>query len=233
MADPSGRPHSFSKCAVSSRPRMSHRQYFDRHACQARLGHVQLLGRSIRQIDHPSLHEFGSICYPDSYGFVISQVHHPHLSSKWQRRMARGHLVHAEHLPACRLPAVEFIAVPGRDPLQKLKPGLLRCRSHHLRGRTRNPVWGSSCGPWHSSIRLHCPGWQRTQHPGHCHARNPRKKPQRYRLFGAHVGCFWSFEHPMILSAVPANILHKNQRDAGKNEAKTARITVLRRKPLN
>jgi len=84
--------------------------------------------------------------------------------------------------------------------------GEIRCGTCNHRRR-------NCCRPWQSCIRLHCPGGNRSQQPGHCYAGCPNKQPELQRLHGGHVASFRSFKHPLILLA-RGQYPHQNEIDA-------------------
>ena len=124
-------------------------------------------------------------------------------AAEGQRRMARRHLIHVESLTARRLASVEYRSIPRRDSTVDFAM-CFRCRllcGTHRRSRSCNHHRRNCHWPLQPRIRLHCPGGNRSQEPSHCHAGNPHKQPERQRLLGVHVGCFWSIEHRLILPA--------------------------------
>ena len=98
------------------------------------------------------------------------------------------------------------------------------CSCDHHRWICRRPL--------QPRIRFHCSGRNCSQKPGHCYAGNPHQQPERQRLLGIHVACFWSIEHLLILPARgPVSSNKFNQMRAKYLEIGSRRGTPC--KPLN
>ena len=223
-----GPSHLIRKSKLTGR--MSSRQHLNRNPRQPRLRHLQLLCRSVRQIDDPSIvaPQIAAVRNPNHHRLPVPQVHDSHQTPEGQRRVARCHCVHVECLPARCLASVEHRSIPGRDAAVNFAMSFrvrLRCGAHR-RSRTRDHRRGSCHWPLQPSIRLHCPGGNRSQEPGHCHAGNPHKQPERQRLLGVHVGCFWSNKHPLILPAREAVSSNKFNQMQAKMTSKSTHFAV-------
>ena len=142
--------------------------------------------------------------------------------------MACGHIVHVVGFAARRLPSVKHRSIPGRDATKNLAvlPGSwLHCCARHRR-RSRDHRRSCCYWPLQPSIRLHCPGGNRSQYPGHCQAGNPHKQPEWQGLLGVHVGCFWSNKHPLILPAREPITSNKIFEMQATNTAKSTHLMV-------
>src|SRR6266568_2517377 len=88
---------------------------------QPRLGHIQLLGCSVGEIDDAAVvDQIAAIGDPNHHGPLVLEIDHAHPGAKRQRRVASGHCVHVEPLPTRRMPPVEYRAIPGRNSTEQL-----------------------------------------------------------------------------------------------------------------